>query len=89
MHLLHIPQKTCLEDSYPLFNIDKFVNNLAKYKLVSFTYAYSKYNQIPMHEADKENITFMMEHGNYRYNVMPFGLKKADSTYQKNDEKYL
>lgn len=36
-----------------------------------------------MHKADKENIAFMTEHANHRYNAMPFGLKKAGEVHQR------
>lgn len=36
-----------------------------------------------MYEPDREKTTFMMEHTNYQYNVMPFGLKNVRATYQR------
>ncbi|MCI56037.1 RNA-directed DNA polymerase (Reverse transcriptase), partial [Trifolium medium] len=45
--------------------------------------AYSGYNQIPMYEKDKDKTAFMTEGPNYKYNVMPFGLKNAGATYQR------
>ncbi|MCI36081.1 hypothetical protein A2U01_0057303, partial [Trifolium medium] len=75
--------KACPKDSYPLPNIDKLVDNLAGYKLLSFMDAYSGYNQIPMYEGDKDKTAFMTEGANYKYNVMPFGLKNAGATYQR------
>ncbi|MCI89788.1 retrotransposon unclassified-like protein, partial [Trifolium medium] len=45
--------------------------------------AYSGYNQIPMARADRGKTGFMTPSGNYYYNVMPFGLKNADATYQR------
>lgn len=46
---------------------------------------YFSYNQISIHEVDKDNITFMIEHANYQYNIMFFGPKNACVMYQ-NDE---
>lgn len=31
---------------------------------------------------DASKIAFMLTHGNYYYNVMPFGLKNIGATYQ-------
>src|SRR3954469_11348628 len=75
--------RACPKDAYPLPNIDRLVDNSAGYKLLSFMDAYSGYNQIPMARSDKQYTAFMTESGNYYYNVMPFGLKNAGSTYQR------
>jgi len=45
--------------------------------------AYSNYNQIPIEEEDKQKTTFMTESGNYYFNVIPFDLRNAGSTYQR------
>lgn len=44
--------------------------------------ASSRYNQILMHPEDQEKSTFMTARGIYSYQLMPFGLKNANSTYQ-------
>ncbi|XP_058784827.1 uncharacterized protein LOC131659686 [Vicia villosa] len=75
--------RACPKDAYPLPNIDRLVDNSAGYKLLSFMDSYSGYNQIPMARSDKQYTAFMTESGNYYYNVMPFGLKNAGSTYQR------
>ena len=36
-----------------------------------------------MHPPDAEKMTFIIPHGLYCYNVMPFGLKNAGGTYQR------
>ena len=71
------------KDAYPLPNIDKLVDNSSGYKIFSFLDAYCGYNQIPMAEEDKQKTTFMTESGNYYFNVMPFGLRNAGTTYQR------
>lgn len=49
---------------------------------MSFIETYFRYNQIPMLKIIKNKTTLMMEHTNYRYNVMPFGLKNTCALYQ-------
>ena len=48
-----------------------------------FLEAFSRYHQIPMHPPDTKKTTFITPHGLYYYNVMPFGLKNAQATYQR------
>jgi hypothetical protein len=74
--------RACPKDAYPHPNIDKLVDNSSGYRLLSFLNAYSGYNQIPIADEDKEKIAFMIESGNYYYNVMPFGLRNVGATYQ-------
>jgi hypothetical protein len=45
---------------------------------------FSGYNQIKMHEADAVDTAFRTPKGNFYYVVMPFGLKNAGSTYQRD-----
>ncbi|KAM0955052.1 hypothetical protein ACFX2A_023984 [Malus domestica] len=63
--------------------IDLLVDSTSKNQLLSFLDAYSGYNQIAMHELDKEKTAFLIERGTYYYKVMPFGLNNARATYQR------
>ncbi|KAL0431914.1 UNVERIFIED_CONTAM: Enzymatic polyprotein [Sesamum radiatum] len=45
--------------------------------------AYQGYPQIFMTEEDRDKTSFITEKGFYCYNVMPFGLNNASSTYQR------
>lgn len=71
------------KDLYLLPSICELVNSLVGYKLLSFLDAYSGYNQIPMFGSNRGNIDFMTKKSNYQYNMMPFKLKNACTTYQK------
>lgn len=70
----------CSKYFYTLPNIYKLVENSTDYKL-SFMYAYSDYKQIHIHENDRDKNAFMTKQTNYRYNVVPFGLKNTGATY--------
>ncbi|RDX78623.1 hypothetical protein CR513_41075, partial [Mucuna pruriens] len=46
--------KACLKDTYPLPSIDRLVDRVSGYALLSFMDAYSGYNQIRMHPLTKQ-----------------------------------
>ena len=50
---------------------------------MSFLDAFQGYHQIPLALVDQEKTAFVTPVGNYRYKVMPFGLKNVGSTYQR------
>ena len=70
------------KDSYPLPHIDQLVDSTASHQLLSFMDAFSRYNQIKMHDSDQEKMSFITSQGLFCYKVMPFGLKNARATYQ-------
>ena len=71
------------KDSFPLPRIDHIVDASVGHGMLSFIDAFSGYHQIPMHPSDAEKTSFITPHGLYCYNVMPFGLKNAEATYQR------
>ncbi|KAL5545054.1 hypothetical protein UlMin_008838 [Ulmus minor] len=73
----------CPKDHFPLPRIDQLVDATARHELLSFMDAYSRYNQIRMHEEDQEHTAFLTNQGLYCYKAMPFGLKNAGATYQR------
>lgn len=73
----------CPNNSYLSPNIDRLIRRSSNYKTLSFMDAYSAYNQIKMDPLDMPKTTFMSNHGNYYYNITPFGLKKAGVMYQR------
>ena len=75
--------KACPNDSYPLPRIDQLVDSTTGHKLLSFMDTFSGYNQIRMNEADQEKTSFVTSQGLFYYEVMPFGLKNAEATYQR------
>ena len=50
---------------------------------MSFLDAFQSYHQIPLATDDQEKAAFVTPVGNYHYKIMPFGLKNAESTYQR------
>ena len=75
--------RACPKDAYPLLKIDRLVDGIPGYRMLSFLDAYLGYNQIKMDLADDNKITFITESTNYCYKVMPFGLKNVKVTYQR------
>jgi len=77
--------RVCPKDAYPLPSIDRLVDGVSGYQVLSFLDAYSRYNHIRMHPPDKEKMekmTFITEEAKFCYKVMPFGLKNIGTIYQ-------
>ncbi|PKI45540.1 hypothetical protein CRG98_034058, partial [Punica granatum] len=74
--------KASPKDNFPLPHIDILVDNTARHNQFSFMDGFSGYNQIRKAEEDKIKTTFITTWGIFCYKVMPFGLKKAEATYQ-------
>ena len=75
--------KACPKDCDPLPGIDQLVDSTNGHALLSFMDAFSGYHQISLLESDRNKAAFITEAGVYAYKAMPFGLKNADTTYQK------
>ena len=75
--------EACPKDSFPLPHIDQIVYAVAGHKIISFLDAFSGYHQIPMHPPEAKKTNFIIPHGLYCYDVMPFGLNNAGATYQR------
>ena len=73
----------CPKDSFPLPCIDRIADASTEHEMLFFLDAFSGYHQIPMHPLDAEKTSFITPHGLYYYNVMPFGIKNAGTTYQR------
>ncbi|BFG35113.1 hypothetical protein CerSpe_213870 [Prunus speciosa] len=70
----------CLKDSLPLLQINQLFDATTCPELLSFMDAYYGYNQIFMHPRDQAHTSFIIDQRQYRYEVMPFGLKNAGAT---------
>ena len=77
----------CLKDSFPLPRIDQIVDASVGHDMLSFLDAFSGYHQIPMYLSDAEKTYIITPppppYRLFCYNVMPFGLKNAEATYQR------
>ena len=73
----------CPKDSFPLPRIDQIVDTSTGHGMLSFLDAFSDYHQIPMYPPDAEKTSFIIPHGLFCYNVMPFRVKNVGATYQR------
>ena len=67
---------------YPIPNKSDLVHRLSDAIIFSKFDMKSRFWQAQISEADKCKTTFTTPFGHYKWNVMPFGLKKAPSEFQ-------
>ena len=75
--------KACPKDPFPIPKIDQLVDATVGHPRMSFLDAFQGYHQISLALDDQEKTAFVTPVENYHYKVMPFGLKNAESTYQR------
>ncbi|KAL0349744.1 UNVERIFIED_CONTAM: Transposon Tf2-12 polyprotein [Sesamum radiatum] len=73
----------CPKDDFPLPIAELIIDATTDHEALSFMDGSSRYNQIYMAPTHEELTIFHTPKGIYRYKLMPFGLKNADTTYQK------
>ena len=73
----------CPKDSFPLPRIDQIVDASSEHEMLLVLDTFSSYHQIPMYLPDTEKTAFITPHGLFYYNVISFGLKNAEATYQR------
>lgn len=71
------------KDLFPLSDIDHFIDESSGYETLSFMDAYSGYKHIQMDPLESLKTSFISNHDNYYYNVIPFSLKNDGTTYQR------
>ena len=75
--------KACPKDPFPMPKINQLVDTTVGHPRMSFLDAFQGYHQIPLALDDQEKTAFVTPIRNYHYKVMSFGLKNAESTYQR------
>lgn len=71
------------KDPYPLTSIDQLIDGTSGHLMLCFMDAFSCYIQVKRDPVDIVKMTFITRRVVYAYELMPFGLKNAGSTYQK------
>lgn len=74
--------KPCPMDLYPLRNTDQLNKSTTGNEILSFSDAFSGYNQIELAEDDQDNTVFITHKGVFEYKVIPFDLLNAGATFQ-------
>lgn len=75
--------KVSLKDNYPLPKMDHILQQVVGASLMSLLDGYFGYNQILVHEDDRDKTTLTTPWGTFHYAKMPFGLKNAGATFQR------
>ena len=69
------------KDAYPLPRIDDTLDALGGAEYFTTLDLQSEYWQVPLDENSKEITAFSTSNGHFEFNVMPFGLSNAASTF--------
>ena len=70
-------------DAYPMPRTDELLDRLGKAKYITTLDLARGYWQVPMSEKDKAKTAFTTPRGLFQFQVMPFGLSGAPSTFQR------
>ena len=71
------------KDTYPLPHIRDIIDKMEGARFWSTLDAAGAYWSMPLNEADKEKTAFTVPRGKFEFNVTPYGLSNAGSSYQR------
>jgi hypothetical protein len=72
-----------LKENYPLSKMDHVLENVFGENNISMIEGFSGYNQIDVHENDKEKTMFTTPWGTFMYEKNLFGLMNVGETFQR------
>ena len=72
-----------VKDAWPLPRIDDTLDRLSQAKWFCTLDMASGYWQIALDEEDRKKTGFVTQHGQYVFNVLPFGLANAPATFSR------
>jgi hypothetical protein len=75
-----------IKDNFPVPLIEETLNSLRGSKLFTSLDMASGYHQFSINKASREKTAFIAKSGLYEYNVLPFGLSNAVSSFQRTME---
>ena len=80
----HDLNRACPKDNFPTPFLDQILDECAGSELFSFMDGFSRYNQIHIKPEDQHKTAFICPWGTFAYRKMPFGLKNAGATFQRD-----
>ena len=81
--------KTTVSDSYPLPNVEELIDQTFGCRYFTQLDLASGYWAIPISEDDRCKTAFSVPRGKFEFTRMPFGLKNAQATFQRNSDKIV
>jgi hypothetical protein len=72
-----------LKDNYPLQKMDHVLEKVVGDNKISMIDGFSGYNQIFVHEDDREKTAFTTPWGTFMYNKIPLGLMNVGETFHR------
>jgi hypothetical protein len=76
--------KACPKDNFPTPFVDQIVDDYAGSEIFSLMDRFSDYNQINITPEDQHKTSFICPWGTFTYKKLPFGLKNAGATFQRD-----
>ena len=73
--------RSSLKDNYPLPKMDHVLEKVVRVNKIYMIDGFFGYNQIIVHEDDRENATYTTPWGTFMYDKMSFGLMNAGATF--------